>query len=112
MISISDQEAYKSLKSKLEDRMWQNAYDIAWAGASDHPERIIYMISAYAGLFGYDHPAIKAMCDHLAFLLGHGLGPNDDILDQLLEEHDRIEYAKLAISQQDPYGIYRPKDKD
>jgi hypothetical protein len=96
MTSISEQEAYQALKSKLEDRMWQDAYAIAWIGASN-PKGVIHTISTYAGLFGYDHPAIEAMCDHLAFLLGHGLGPEFDILDQVRAEHDRIEYAKLAM---------------
>jgi hypothetical protein len=89
-------EAFIVLKSKLEDIMWQEAYNIAWLGASN-PKGIIRTINTRAEVFGYDHPAIEAMCDHLAFLLGHGIGPEFDILDQVREEYDRIEYAKLAM---------------
>jgi hypothetical protein len=95
-----------SVKQVCEDMMWQDAYNIAWIGASN-PKGVIRTISTYAGLFGYDHPAIEAMCDHLAFMLGHGLGPEFDILDQVRAEyarivnakveHDRIEYGKLAM---------------
>jgi hypothetical protein len=80
--------------------MWQEAYNIAWIGASN-PKGIIRTINTRAEVFGYDHPAIEAMCDHLAFLLGHGLGPEfekpSDAGLRVLAEHDRIEYAKLAM---------------
>ena len=93
---IPVREAFIVLKSKLEDIMWQEAYSIAWIGASN-PKAVIRTINTRAEVFGYDHPAIEAMCDHLAYLLGHGIGPEFDILDQVRAEHDRIEYGKLAM---------------
>lgn len=75
---------------RLDRLVWQDAYRMAWVGASN-PTAVAATIAKWSATFtrigGTDaaknHQAIQAMVGQLLFLFHQGLGPKDDVMDTL-----------------------------
>jgi len=85
------------------DRAWNDAYLIAWVGASN-PQGVARTMAPHRGILGPEHPAVKAISGHLAFLHGHGIGPEFDELDAV-----RDNGVRLGIC--DSQGNYIPESE-
>lgn len=63
--------------------LWEDAWHIAWVGGSNITG-ITHTYNKWSNLYGANHPAVLAIKGHLDFLHGRGLGPEFDVLDQVL----------------------------
>jgi hypothetical protein len=83
------------ITQELEDALWTDAHRIAWVGASNpaavastlarRTQEVIHVIGTRPAC---QHPALRAIAGHLAFLYGYGLGPDSEYLD-LVESNAR-----------------------
>ncbi len=72
-----------------EDQAWRDAHAIAWIGASN-PRAVQNAVDRWTNVLGTDHLAVRAMVDHLDFLNGHGLGPDPEVLDAVVDNARRL----------------------
>jgi hypothetical protein len=80
-----------------EDKMWSDAWRIAWVGASN-PAGVARALGKHAGALAHkigtreaeNHLALRAIAGHLAFLFGHGLGPSDEELNAVQANGERL----------------------
>lgn len=90
-------EAEVKALRKLEDAAWREAHYIASVGASN-PSAVAHALarnsSALQPYLGTDgvrqHPALRAIAGHLAYLYGYGLGPDMGVLDALRQNATRL----------------------
>ena len=71
------------------DKAWSDAYYIAWVGASN-PKGVQRTLTEHTASLGETHPAVRAIAGHLAFLAGTSLGPDSDVLEQVLANARRL----------------------
>ena len=77
-----------------EDRLWRDAYYIAYIGASN-PRGVRHSLTQIveAG-FDDNHAAVRAIKGHLDFLEGRSLGPEIADLDAVLANARRLGVAQ------------------
>lgn len=85
------------LSQPLEDGLWADAYRIAWVGASNpaavastlarRTQEVIHVIGTRPAC---QHPALRAIAGHLAYLFGQGLGPDQKYLDAVEANAKRL----------------------
>lgn len=85
------------IPDELEDQIWREAYGLAYVGASNPVAtagRLCNLTAEVQGLIGTreaeKHPALRAIAGHLAYLFGHGLGPESEYLDMVEENARRL----------------------
>jgi hypothetical protein len=71
------------------DAAWRDAYHIAWIGASN-PKGVERSLTQHIATVGAGHVACKAMAGHLAYLRGHGLGPELEELGEVFDNAVRL----------------------
>jgi hypothetical protein len=78
--------------AELERELWTRAWRINMPGASNPvgvartlAEESVKVLHAYNSTQAVrEHKALRAMAAHLAFLFGHGLGPDGEVLNELV----------------------------
>lgn len=83
-------EAPEPAPVRDDDELWRDAWRIAWVGASN-PAAVASTLSKHTAALTREigtrpacqHPALRAIAGHLAFLYGYGLGPDQEYLDQV-----------------------------
>ena len=82
---IDEREAWK----RVEDEAWRDEFHIAWIGASN-PRAVMRTLNRHRAVMGEDHPAVRAITGHLAFLEGKSLGPSEELLGEVMEQAYRL----------------------
>jgi hypothetical protein len=72
-----------------DDQVWRDAYSIAWVGACN-ARAVARTLTHYRDTYGANHPAVRAIAGHLAFLDHESLGPEFADLDAVVENGRRL----------------------
>lgn len=72
-----------------QDPAWRDAYHIAWVGACN-PNGVQLTYVKHVERLGSDHPAVRAIRDHLGYLNGESLGPSFEDLEIVTENAKRL----------------------
>lgn len=99
--------------AELEDAIWRDAYRIAWVGASN-PVAVAGALAKHSAALLHiagtadveNHPGLRAIAGHLAYLYRFGLGPEIEQLDEV----ERQAY-RLGILQPEERARYEAREE-